>query len=154
MTEKAYYIRINGQAVEVSEEVYREYYRGRRKERYIMEDLKTERFTIDQRTGNVTITPSREDSLDRLLEADKQFPIDVESAEDEAITAVMVEQLRKIIHTLSDEEQALIHELFYLDKTMREAGEALHVSAATVFNRREKLLKKLRGLLDGKVKKG
>lgn len=118
-----------------------------------MEDLKTERFTIDQRTGNVTITPSREDSLDRLLEADKQFPIDIESTEDAAITAVMVEKLRKIIHTLPSEEQALIHELFYLNKTMLEAGEALHVSAATVFNRRQKLLKKLRRLLDGKFKK-
>lgn len=55
MKKKDYFINIEGKAVKVSEEVYREYYKGERKERYIMKDLKTERVVIDSKKGEVTI---------------------------------------------------------------------------------------------------
>lgn len=149
MAERIYYIRIDSEDIVVTEEVYKAYYNGRRKERYMAQDLKREHFTIDQQTGKVTIKPSREDSMERLLEVDKQFAADGQSTEDAAITAIMIEQLIKILHTLSEDEQALIRELFYLDKTHREAADALHVSSTTVHYRKHKLLEKLRGLLNG-----
>lgn len=149
MAERAYYIRIDGQNIDVTEEVYKTYYNGRRKERYMTQDLKQEHFTIDQQTGKVTIKPSREDSLDRLLETDKQFATGGQSTEDAAITAIMIEQLEELLHTLSADELALIHELFYLDKTHREVAAALGISSTTVHYRKHKLLEKLRGLLNG-----
>ena len=47
------------------------------------------------------------------MEAEKQFAEETEGTEDTAIRAVMVEKLTAAIHTLTDEETAIIHALFY-----------------------------------------
>lgn len=73
MSEQDFYLYIDGKPVKVSEEVYREYYRAEEKERYFMTRLKQERIVIDQETQTVTIIPSREDSYERLIEANEQF---------------------------------------------------------------------------------
>lgn len=44
-----YYIAIDGQAYEVSQEVYETYYKGKRKERYFSQDLKQERTKVDKK---------------------------------------------------------------------------------------------------------
>ena len=54
----------NGQFVEVSKEVYEVYKQGKRKHRYFTVDLKIEHIKVDQEKQSVTVTPSREDSLD------------------------------------------------------------------------------------------
>ena len=46
MENKDFYINIDGKPVKVTEEVYHEYYRGIRKERYMMEDIKKARAVI------------------------------------------------------------------------------------------------------------
>lgn len=59
---------IRGQFVEVTDEVYAAYMKGDRKIRYFENDLKTGR-TVKDKDGNIKQTlPSREDSLDRLME--------------------------------------------------------------------------------------
>ena len=58
-----YYLYIDGQAVPVSEQVYRVYQHYERKEEYFSYDLKTEKFQKD----TATFLPSREDSYERLL---------------------------------------------------------------------------------------
>lgn len=50
MAEKEYFLYIEGKRIEVTEEVYREYYRGERRERYFMEDLKRGRTVTDPET--------------------------------------------------------------------------------------------------------
>lgn len=60
--EKQWDIYIEGQATQVSEDVYRICNHYERKEEYFSRDLKSERF---QRITN-TFLPSREDSYDRL----------------------------------------------------------------------------------------
>ncbi len=59
---------IRGQYVEVTDEVYRAYMQGDRKMRYFENDLKTERFVLGKEGQVVQIIPSREDSLDRLVD--------------------------------------------------------------------------------------
>ena len=59
---------IRGQFVEVTDEVYRAYMQGDRKMRYFENDLKTERFVLGKEGQVVQIIPSREDSLDRLVD--------------------------------------------------------------------------------------
>ena len=56
-------------------------------------DLKQEHTRVDRETGQITVIPSREDSYERLLEAEKQFAEETEGTEDTAIRAVMVEKL-------------------------------------------------------------
>ena len=108
-----YYIALDGQTFEVSRELYKAYYKGRRKEKYFTHDLKQEHTKVDKETGQITIIPSREDSYERLLEAEKQFAEEAEDIEDAAIRAVMLEKLNEALHTLTDEETAIIHALFY-----------------------------------------
>lgn len=75
---------IRGQFVEVTDEVYAAYMKGDRKIRYFENDLKTGR-TVKDKDGNIKQTlPSREDSLDRLMEDNAQQFLDShESVEDD-----------------------------------------------------------------------
>ena len=68
-----YYIGLNGQTFEVSKELYEAYYKGQRKEKYFTHDLKQEHIKVDKETGGIIVISSREDSYERLLEAEKQF---------------------------------------------------------------------------------
>ena len=66
---------IRGQYVEVTDEVYMAYTQGDRKMRYFENDLKTERFVLGKEGQVVRVIPSREDSLDRLMDENaQQFP--------------------------------------------------------------------------------
>ena len=69
--------------IEVTDEVYTAYMKGDRKIRYFEKNLKTGR-TVKDKNGNIKqILPSREDSLDRLMEDNaQQFPDSYESVED------------------------------------------------------------------------
>lgn len=62
---------VNG--ITVSKELYETYYKGQRKEKYFIHDLKQEHTKVDKETGEMIVIPSREDSYERLLEAEKQF---------------------------------------------------------------------------------
>lgn len=61
-------IRINGKSVEVTDEVYKVYTKYDRKMRYFEKDLKQERLAYDELGNIIKRVPSREDSLDRLLD--------------------------------------------------------------------------------------
>ena len=86
-----YYIGLNGQIFEVSKELYETYYKGQRKEKYFPHDLKQEHTKVDKETGEMIVILSREDSYERLLEAEKQFAEKTEKVEDVAVRAVMLE---------------------------------------------------------------
>lgn len=145
MSEKDFYLYIDGRPVKVSEEVYQEYYRGERKERYFMEDLKTEQMEIEEETQSVKFIPGREDSYERLLDVNRQFSAPGEPMEEQVMDSLLI---KAALHTLSDEEQALIYELFYLDKTEREVSAALNMARTTLQRKRNRALEKLRFLLE------
>ena len=142
-----YYIGLNGQTFEVSRELYEAYYKGQRKEKYFTHDLKQEHIKVDKETGERIIVPSREDSYERLLEAEKQFAEDVEDVEDAAVRAVMLEKLNEALHTLTDEEVAIIHALFYQEISEVELAKKLGIARTTLQSRKYKILEKLRKLL-------
>lgn len=142
-----YYILLDGQTFEVSRELYEVYYKGRRKEKYFTQDLKQEHTRVDQETGQITVIPSREDSYERLLEAEKQFAEDAEDIEDVAIRAVMLEKLTAALHTLTDEEKTIIHALFYQEVGEVELAKRMGIPRTTLRSRKDKILKKLKELL-------
>ena len=115
---------IHGQFIEVTDEVYAAYMKGDRKIRYFENDLKTGR-TVKDKDGNIKQTlPSREDSLDRLMEDNAQQFLDShESVEDIVIQKISAE------------------------KTERVYAEQIGVSPSTVHRRREKIIKKLKNYL-------
>ncbi len=142
-----YYIALEGQTFEVSKELYDAYYRCRRKERYFSQDLKKEHTKIDKETGLLTVIPSREDSLERLLEVEKQFAEDAESVEDTVIRTIMLEKLRVALKCLSDEEKTIIHALFYQEISEVELAKQLGIARTTLQSRKYKILEKLKMLL-------
>ena len=123
-----YYIGLNGQIFEVSKELYETYYKGQRKEKYFTHDLKQEHTKVDKETGEMTVIPSREDSYERLLEAEKQFAEEAENVEDVAVREVMLEKLNEALRILTDEETAIIHALFYQEISEVELAKKIRNS--------------------------
>ena len=123
-----YYIGLNGQIFEVSKELYETYYKGQRKEKYFTHDLKQEHTKVDKETGEMIVIPSREDSYERLLEAEKQFAEETENVEDVAVREVMLEKLNEALRILTDEETAIIHALFYQEISEVELAKKIRNS--------------------------
>ena len=143
--QKKYYLYIDGQAVPVTEQVYRAYHHYARKEEYFTYDLKTEKFSCDQEAQTAHFTPSREDSYERLLAANHQFASAGSSPEEEAVSSLW---LADLMRGLSPEERDIITQLYILDKSERQACAALHLALSTFHNRKKALLEKLRNLLN------
>lgn len=142
-----YYIALEGQSFEVSRELYEAYYKGQRKEKYFTHDLKEEHTRLNKETGKITVIPSREDSYERLLEEEKQFAAEAEDVMETAIRAVMLEKLNEALHTLSDNEKAIIHALFYQEISEVELAKQLGIARTTLQSRKYKILEKLKNLL-------
>ena len=139
---------IRGQFIEVTDEVYTAYMKGDRKIRYFENDLKTER-TVKDKDGNIKqILPSREDSLDRLMEDNaQQFPDSQESVEDIVIQKISTGKLHMALLRLPKKDQELIYALFYEEKTKRAYAKQIGVSPSTVHRRKEEIIKKLKKYL-------
>ena len=93
---KLRYLYIDGQAVPVSEQVYRVYQHYERKEEYFSYDLKVEKF----QKATASFLPSREDSYERLLEQDRQFAASAHPVEEQAVSSVWLERKVKLLRKL------------------------------------------------------
>lgn len=136
-----YYLYIDGQAVPVSEQVYRVYQHYERKEEYFSYDLKVEKFQKE----TASFLPSREDSYERLLEQDKQFAASDRSVEEQAVSSVWMEEL---LQYLSTDERAILHKLYFEDKPERIVSTELGISKTALHQRKVKLLQKLKIFLE------
>lgn len=141
---------IEGTKVLVSEEIYKMYYHFTRKERYFSEDLKWEKMIYDPTQQTVTLLPGREDSYERLLEQENQFPDpNAEIPEDLAIKNDLLERLSHALSVLTDEEFCVIELIFYSGVTEREASSALHLPLSTFHDRKNAILRRLRKIIEG-----
>lgn len=140
---------IRGQYVEVTDEVYAAYMQSDRKMRYFENDLKTERFVLGKEGQVVQIIPSREDSLDRLMDENaQQFSGGEESVENIVLHKLEVDKLHTALSMLTSEEQALIQALFFEEHTESELAVKLGISQPAVYKRKMKILKKLKSFLE------
>ncbi|HBB27881.1 MAG TPA: sigma-70 family RNA polymerase sigma factor [Clostridiales bacterium] len=108
---------------EASEEVIALLRQGERKLLYHEYDLKVEKFIVDEEKQKVFFIQSKEDSLERLIEADVQFYDEDTNVEEIAIKAVMINKLLEGLKYLTKEEHELITALFYEGMTERESAE-------------------------------
>lgn len=129
--------------------MYRAYMQGDRKMRYFENDLKTERFVLGKEGRAVQIIPSREDSLDRLVDENaQQFSDEQESVESVVLHELEVDRLHTALSLLTPEERALIQALFFEEKTERQYADELGVYRNAVHVRKMKVLKKLKKILE------
>ena len=97
----------------------------------------------------IQIIPSREDSLDRLVDENaQQFPDEQESVESVVLHKLEVDRLHTALSLLTPEERALIQALFFEESSESELAAALGISQPAVYKRKMKILKKLKLLLE------
>lgn len=140
---------VSGQTIEVTDAVYEAYMKGDRKMRYFENDLKTERIFLDEDGQIKQIIPSREDSLDRLMDDNaEQFSDRHESVEDMVLRKISVERLYAALSILSEKERELIEAFFFEEKTERDVASAMGISQPAVHKQKNKILKKLKLFLE------
>ena len=136
-------LKVGRVAVSVSEELHREYYKMKRRERYMEEDVKVGRIDVDMENEKVTFVPNKEDSLQRLMDLGADYA-DEQLVEELVVDKAMLLILQEAMKGLDRQEKELIDDLFYQEKTVREVAKKDGVSHVTVMKRRDKVLAKLR----------
>ena len=129
---KCYVLRTSdGTVVEVTREVYLEWYQSRRRERYQRE--KERKYQVS--------------SLEMLIEQGA-IPIGAaDGVEDTVIREMCAEKLRSVMEKLAEEDAYLLYLLYFEEVTVKEAAQICGCSRKTIANRRKKILKELNGKL-------
>lgn len=129
-----YFINLNGQQIEVSQEVYYAYYGDERKERYLDEQDKKR---------HVFVFSALEEKDRNLLE----FLRSAENTEEDVERQEKCKWIRTALQKLPQKDQNLIDDLFYLEKTLAQVAEENGVSESAIRQRKSTVLKKLRKIL-------
>lgn len=130
-----------------SEEVIAVLKKSERKLQYQEYDLKVEKFVLDEEKQKVFFIQSREDSLERLIEADVQFEDEDSNVEDIVIKAIMIQKLKENVELLNHDEIEMINALFYKGYTEREYAKITGIPQKTINDRKLRTLRKLKKLL-------
>ena len=137
MAEKnKYIVRVQGTAVEVTEEVYRAYHG--------MERQLLTLYEKDARNGKVLYS-----DLDtaEMLGEDMIPDRDTISVEDTAIAYILRDQLHRALKLLPPSEQKLIYEIYFQGFSERQIAQRSGIHYMTIHNRKVRILKKLGKML-------
>lgn len=133
---------------EVSDEIISVLKTSDRKMEYQQYDLKVQRVQINAASMTVTFTPSREDSLERLLEDNKQFTDETENIEECVIKKIMCEKLHLCLQALETSERELIQVLFFQELSERQFSEKTGIPQKTINDRRHRIIAKLKKMME------
>lgn len=122
--EKKYYIKLQGELVEASREVYLTYYRMARKARWVDER--------DQHNGTILFS-----DLDtkELLVTEMFQDQDASSVEEMVLDNVMKEKLRQCLQSLPQQERDMIFALYYEGLSERQLSGRTGVHFVTIHAR-------------------
>ena len=137
MEKKEYYLYVKGKAVPVSEEVYKDYWKITEHEKYLQrKDLEygvIPFLTLDNDGHFVDNIIDERIDLEKIVEVKMQ-----------------IEELHKALATLTKEEREQMEAIFYREESLRSIGKKEKVSYQAIGKRRDKILEKLRKLLEDK----
>ena len=146
------FITIQGQRIEVTDDIYIAYYKDSRREKYRDIDVKKGRFVADAETESVRYVESKEDSFERLFENGVELT-DGLSAEDRLLQREQMDQLKDALSILTDEDRLLIELIYVQQRTTRDIGVVFGISHTAVRKRHEAVLKKIRIFFEKQVSK-
>lgn len=127
-----YSIWINNNEVSVSEEVYRTYWKGARKERYFAEsDIHNHVFSYD--------ALDNEDMKGEDIFTDSL----VVPIEEQVITRIEVQQLYNSLSKLSCEDRYIIYRIYFCRLPLRKLSEELGIALSTLHYRHHSILHRL-----------
>ncbi|NJD03465.1 MAG: hypothetical protein FIA99_12925 [Ruminiclostridium sp.] len=132
---KEFHIKTRDGIVQVSEDVYKAYYKHKWNEEYnnkkrLVKELSYE----DLRDNGVPV---------ELIMMDASRTL-----EDEVISRIMVQKLRKCMSGLSSYERFLITEIYFKDRSIREISDMLSIPKSSVQRQKAIILKKLFDLFE------
>ena len=133
--DKKYYIFVGDEKIEVDQEVYKSYWQITNREGYLerldrqnkllfFSDLSTE-YSFEDTIANENY------DLEKIVE-----------------TKMLIDRVREAIDSLNDEEREVIERLYYQDESLRSIATSKKISAPALLKRRNKILKKLKELLN------
>ena len=132
-----YIIRLgDGTLVEVNREIYLEWYRSERRERYQRER--------DRKYGLCSIEKLHEKGY---------FPEQLVSTKDTTQEAVLKKEswdkLKKALQNLPEQDARLIRLMYFEETTIKETANIFRCSRKTIQNRRKRILEKIGKMLEG-----
>ena len=137
MDKKEYFLYVKGKAVKVSEEVYKAYWKITEHEKYLQrKDWKYDviPFSAMDYDGHFV-----DNIIDERIDLEKIIEVKMQ-----------IEELNKALATLTKKERELIEAIFYKEESLRAIGKKEKVSYQAIGKRRDKILEKLRKLLEDK----
>lgn len=137
MDKKEYFLYIKGKAVKVSEEVYKAYWKITEHEKYLQrKDWKYDviPFSAMDYDGHFV-----DNIIDERIDLEKIVEVKMQ-----------IEELNKALATLTKKERELIEAIFYKEESLRSISKKEKVSYQAIGKRRDKILEKLRKLLEDK----
>ena len=143
--ESELFIEIGGKRIPVSEQVYRAYWRFTNKEDYFMRQLKEERFLYDPENRIAEFIPSREDSLERIMEEGGDFVMDALSIEYQVELKILMETL---MSRLTEDERQFLRFAFLSGLSEVEVSQSMKLSLAALRRKKEAFLGRCRRVLN------
>ena len=134
-----------GSRVPVSDKVYRAYWRFTNKEDYFMRQLKEERFLYDPEKRIAEFIPSREDSLERIMEEGGDFVMDALSVEYQVELKILMETL---MSRLTEDERQFLRFAFLSGLSEAEVSQSLKLSLAALRRKKEAFLGRCKRVLN------
>lgn len=134
---KEYRIKVQGQLVPVSEEIYFTYYRMKRRETYL-EERDTANGVFYYSAMDTTETTG-EDGIPDLASP---------RVEDLVVDKLIAEKLHRCLAQLSKEEQELLHALFIQNKSEHQLSRETGIAQKTIHNRKVRILAQLKKLME------
>lgn len=129
---KQYHIKLNGELIPVSEEIYRTYKQPQWREK-----------------KRANVRRKREVSLDAMLENGDAIQFDLGQAFIDELVAdkLLLDELFQALAELDVEERALIDELFFKGKSERQIAESVNISHQAIHKKKKRILTKLKKFL-------
>lgn len=138
MGKKEYYIYVRGKAVPVSEEVYKTYWKITEHEKYLQrKDWKYNVISFSELDYDGYFV---DNIIDERIDLEKIVEVKMQ-----------IEELNKALNQLTKEERELMEAIFYREESLRSIGKKEKVSYQTIGKRRDKILEKLRKILEDKI---
>lgn len=129
------FIQVDDKLLEVSQREYETFNKEEQRIKYIARaDKKLQIISYDNEDENGTV----------LINTIKDTSCDIEN---EIERMIEIEQLKKALLQLTNEEYELIKALFYEEETVREYAERKGIPFTTIQSRKNKIIEKLKNIL-------
>ena len=138
MPNKEYYLYVKGEAIPISEEVHKAYWKITEHEKYLQ--------TKDCKYGVIPFSSLDHDGhfVDNIIDE----KIDLEKIVE---VKMQIEELHKALATLTKEERELMEAIFYREESLRSISRKEKVTHQAIGQRRDQILEKLRKILEDKI---